>query len=259
MNAPEEAPHPLARLRIAELRCAAAVSRKQRKAKVSVSRQCATAGKWERRHHGYFGFAQFSKKGVFLQNGRIAPAFRPVELGDQRRAFFHAHLIDAVFVAIERQQAPVGAKADRLDRIQHVIGRERRVGMQIGSRDRRLGHRSSILRRMPLFESLSILVLGALGWLWYDSLTAREAGVREARSACADEGLHLLDDTVAIRRLRLERDDAGRIGLQRTYAFEYSDTGDNRRQGSVTLFGQDVVLVSLRARLTVVGDGHELH
>jgi hypothetical protein len=112
---------------------------------------------------------------------------------------------------------------------------------------------------MPLFESLSILVLGALAWLWYDSLTAREAGVREARSACADEGLQLLDDTVAIRRLRLERDDAGRIGLQRTYAFEYSDTGDNRQQGSVTLFGQDVVLVSLRARLTVVGDSHERH
>ena len=232
---------------------------KQCKAEVSMSRQCAEVGKRERWYHRDFGFTQFSKKGVFFQNGRIAPARRPVELGDQRRTFFHAHLIDAVFVAIERQQAAVGAKTDRLDCIEHVIGRERRVGMQVGGLVRRLGHRSSILRGMPLFESLSILALGALAWLWYDSLTAREAGVREARSACADEGLQLLDDTVAIRRLRLERDDAGRIGLQRTYVFEYSDTGDNRRQGSVTLFGQDVVLVSLRARLTVVGDHHELH
>ncbi|MBK9445494.1 MAG: DUF3301 domain-containing protein [Betaproteobacteria bacterium] len=116
---------------------------------------------------------------------------------------------------------------------------------------------------MPLFESLSILVLGALAWLWHDSLKSREAGVREARSACAEEDLQLLDDTVAFRNLRFARDDLGRLRLQRTYGFEYSDTGDNRRQGSVTLLGQDVVLVSLRARLTLVGgaggDRHEQH
>ncbi|MDQ5878897.1 MAG: hypothetical protein QG638_1631, partial [Pseudomonadota bacterium] len=126
-----------------------------------------------------------------------------------------------------------------------------------------LVHPASILAPMPLFESLSILVLGLLAWLWHDSLKAREAGVREARAACADEDLQLLDDTVAIRSFRPARDDAGRLRLQRTYAFEYSDTGDNRRQGSVTLLGQDVVMVSLRARLTLVGgaggDRHEQH
>lgn len=113
---------------------------------------------------------------------------------------------------------------------------------------------------MPVFESLSILLLGALAWLWVDSLNAREAGVREARSACADEALQLLDDTVAIRSLRLARDDLGRLRLQRCYEFEYSDTGDNRRRGSVTLLGHDVVMVSLRARLTLVDGGrHEQH
>ena len=111
----------------------------------------------------------------------------------------------------------------------------------------------SILARMPLFETFSILLLAFVAWLWLDSLRAREAGVREARSACADEDLQLLDDTVAIRRIRLVRDEAGRLRLQRVYGFEYSDTGDNRREGSVTLEGQDVVLVSLRARLTLVG------
>lgn len=109
---------------------------------------------------------------------------------------------------------------------------------------------------MPLFETFSLLALGALAWLWHDSLKAREAGVREARAACADEDLQLLDDTVAIRSLRFARDDLGRLRLQRTYAFEYSDTGDNRRQGSVTLLGQDVVMVRLRAQLTLVGASH---
>ena len=94
----------------------------------------------------------------------------------------------------------------------------------------------------------------------HDSLQARDAGVREARTACSDEDLQLLDDTVAIRSLRFARDDGGRLRLQRVYGFEYSDTGDNRREGSVTLLGHDVVMVSLRARLTLVGGGrHEQH
>lgn len=105
---------------------------------------------------------------------------------------------------------------------------------------------------MPLFEILSLFVLGALVWLWLDSLKAREAGMREARAACAGEGLQLLDDTVAIRSLRLARDDDGRVCLQRTYAFEYSGTGDDRRQGGVTLLGHEVVLLRLRAQLTLV-------
>ncbi|MBW7900110.1 MAG: DUF3301 domain-containing protein [Rhodocyclaceae bacterium] len=113
---------------------------------------------------------------------------------------------------------------------------------------------------MPLFETFSLLALGALAWLWLDSLKAREAGMREARAACAEEGLQLLDDTVAIRSLRLARDDAGRLRLQRTYVFEYSDSGDDRRQGGVTLLGHDVVLVRLRAQLTLVAGGtHERH
>ena len=49
----------------------------------------------------------------------------------------------------------------------------------------------------------SFLIVGALAWFWLDSLKAREAGIREAREACAADGLQLLDDTVAGRGLRL--------------------------------------------------------
>ena len=105
---------------------------------------------------------------------------------------------------------------------------------------------------MPLFETLSIAFFGALAWFWLDSLKAREAGVREAREACAADGLQLLDDTVAGRGMRIVRADDGRLRLQRTFTFEYSDTGDNRRRGSVTLLGHDVVLIRLRPRLAAV-------
>jgi hypothetical protein len=105
---------------------------------------------------------------------------------------------------------------------------------------------------MELLELLVLALLGAAVWLWLDSLKAREIGVAAAQAACADEGLQFLDDTVAIRSLRLVRDDDGRLRLRRVYGFEYSDTGDNRRPGTVTLLGQRVELLHVRPQLYVV-------
>ncbi|HCN67919.1 MAG TPA: hypothetical protein DIT03_06525, partial [Candidatus Accumulibacter sp.] len=57
--------------------------------------------------------------------------------------------------------------------------------------------------------------------------------------------LLLLDDTVALANLRLQRDDDGRLRLRRTYDFEYSDTGDNRRAAQLALLGDEVLLLRL--------------
>ncbi len=104
-----------------------------------------------------------------------------------------------------------------------------------------------------LFAESFFLLLAAAGiWLWLDSLKSREIGILAAQSACADEGLQFLDETVVIRSLRLARDDEGRLRLRRVYGFEYSDTGDNRRPGSVTMLGHSVEWLHLRPHLYVV-------
>ena len=102
---------------------------------------------------------------------------------------------------------------------------------------------------MPTFEILSLAALGALAWLWYDSIQVRGIGIGAAKSACAAEGLQLLDDTVSISSLKLARDDAGRLLLRRVYGFHFSDTGDNRRNGSVVMLGQQVLVVNVGLRL----------
>lgn len=104
---------------------------------------------------------------------------------------------------------------------------------------------------MPTFELFGIALLGALCWLWFDSLKARDAGIEAASAACASENCQLLDDTVAITRVRLVRSDNGRLALRRVYDFEYSDTGDNRRRGSVVMLGHRVVVVNIGLRLVV--------
>lgn len=110
---------------------------------------------------------------------------------------------------------------------------------------------------MPTLEVASLVLLGALGWFWLDSLRARDAAVSAARRACESEGLQFLDDTVSFAGIKPERDDDGVLRLRRIYAFEYSDTGDNRRRGSVVMLGRRVILLNVGLR--AVPDQRTLH
>jgi hypothetical protein len=88
---------------------------------------------------------------------------------------------------------------------------------------------------MGFAELLALLFLAAAGWLIWDGLTVREAANAAIRAGCKAEGLLFLDDTVALRSLRPVRDGDGRVRLRRVYGFDYSDTGHNRRSGSITM------------------------
>ncbi|MCB1959354.1 MAG: DUF3301 domain-containing protein [Rhodocyclaceae bacterium] len=105
---------------------------------------------------------------------------------------------------------------------------------------------------MSLLDLLPLAALGALAWFWMDSLRTRELALQAARSACARVGLQLLDETVAAERTRPARNEDGQVCLRRVYRFEFSDTGDNRRPGSVVMLGRAVDLVQLAGVLEAV-------
>src|SRR3954454_25340271 len=96
-----------------------------------------------------------------------------------------------------------------------------------------------------MLELAAVAVLAAGAWFLWSSLRAREAANAAIRPACRAEGYLFLDDTVALDRIRLRRDEEGRARIERVYRFDYSDTGDNRRRGYVTLLGARVTDVSL--------------
>lgn len=101
---------------------------------------------------------------------------------------------------------------------------------------------------MPGFEIIVFILLVAAGAFWLTSLKVRESAVKAARIACESEALLLLDDTVAIAAMKLARNPQGHMRIQRTYDFEYSDTGDNRRKGSVVMLGTQVVVFNVGVR-----------
>jgi hypothetical protein len=95
-----------------------------------------------------------------------------------------------------------------------------------------------------LLEVALLLLVFALVVFWQSSMRARESAIASARRACKEEGVMFLDETVELARLRPVRD-AGRLVLARTYRFEFSDTGNNRRPGTVEVTGRRVERVSL--------------
>ena len=91
-----------------------------------------------------------------------------------------------------------------------------------------------------MLELSTLLILAALVWFWFDSMRARERALALGKRACARDNLMFLDETVACVALGFARDDYGRLLLRRTYGFEFSDTGNNRRSGSIVMLGGEV-------------------
>ena len=88
-----------------------------------------------------------------------------------------------------------------------------------------------------MWEAIALLAIVGGMLFWLDSLRARERALAAGRSACERYSLQFLDDTVAFTRLRLARDDEGQVKIKRTYTFEFSDTGNNRRHGAIVMMG----------------------
>jgi hypothetical protein len=91
-----------------------------------------------------------------------------------------------------------------------------------------------------MWDAVAIILIAAGIFFWLDSLRARERAVRAGRSACERYALQFLDDTVSFSRLKLDRDDDGQLKIARTYTFEFSDTGNNRRHGAIVMLGGEV-------------------
>ena len=79
-----------------------------------------------------------------------------------------------------------------------------------------------------------------LGWCWRAALAAREHANEVAMQACERLSLQFLDGTVAFAKLAIVRAANGRLGVRRTYVFDYTAHSIERRQGFVVLTGLHV-------------------
>lgn len=87
---------------------------------------------------------------------------------------------------------------------------------------------------LPLIILLCIIPAVAF---WISGRAAAESAAIHGRRACEHAGVQWLDQSVHQVRLRLKRNAAGRLCWERQYRFEYSNGGEDRRAGLVTILG----------------------
>ena len=99
---------------------------------------------------------------------------------------------------------------------------------------------------LSLFDMALLMLCAAFAaWIWR-GYGIRELALQMARRHCEKLDIELLDENVALRGLRLQRDRQGRLRLARDYNFEFTVTGDQRLSGCITLFGRQLGKVELQ-------------
>lgn len=101
---------------------------------------------------------------------------------------------------------------------------------------------------------LPLLAFMVLAGSWYHVLRLRERATAHARRLCERHGLQLLDDSVALHRLRMSWRRGGLHAL-REYRFDTSLGGNDRQPATVTLLGDRIVGAGMPAHADA---GHEV-
>ena len=104
---------------------------------------------------------------------------------------------------------------------------------------------------------LLLMICAALAFaFWSSARAAAERAEVLGRNACHAAGVQLLDQTVHASGLRLRRRANGWLGLERSFRFEYSDSGADRHVGRLVLQGGRLVSFSGPTRATGAIDMH---
>ncbi len=85
-----------------------------------------------------------------------------------------------------------------------------------------------------------LLVFGLGGWFWFETLYVRELATGMARNACRHYDVQFLDETVALNRLGLGRNNIQHLCIRRVYQFEFTASGASRQKGYVILLSREL-------------------
>lgn len=93
---------------------------------------------------------------------------------------------------------------------------------------------------------VTLMLLAALvgAWIWR-GLGLRDRALRMVRQHCQRTNVQLLDESIALNRLRLGRGRHGRPGMIRRYGFEFTVTGERRYAGFIELHGSALQKIEL--------------
>lgn len=99
--------------------------------------------------------------------------------------------------------------------------------------------------RLEITDLLLLTVIIAVAAYWWRAPSVYALALRSARQHCRKLELAFLDDSVALSRLWVKRDQNGRLRLWRAYQFEFTATGGERYRGYVRTLGYAVEAIDM--------------
>mgnify|MGYP001963526597 FL=1 len=94
-------------------------------------------------------------------------------------------------------------------------------------------------------ELIIVILIGLAILYWQAAVRCKELAILGARKDSKICDVQLLDQTVHQVKVSMSRDSTGQWRIWREYGFEYSQDGESRFQGRLTLLGQRVIRVAL--------------
>jgi hypothetical protein len=130
VQARDEAPDLPQQAHVVEFRNPPADPRADRETELAVAVQARPAMAQRRDDRDVAG-RQLEGEAMLLQDRRVAPAPRPVELDHDGPVVLEADLVDAVLVAVQGQQPAVAAQPEALHRVEDVVRLQVLVGERL--------------------------------------------------------------------------------------------------------------------------------
>ena len=98
---------------------------------------------------------------------------------------------------------------------------------------------------------------------WFNAQKTKEIALAAARNHCLAMAVQMLDDYVALNRLRLHKNKTGKIQLRRSFVFEFSSTGNERYNGTAFMLDRHIESIYMEPyRIEQTGnfdDDHYFH
>lgn len=93
-----------------------------------------------------------------------------------------------------------------------------------------------------MFELTLLLILGAIGYYWYNQTQTIEEVRRIGKLMTGERGWAFLDDSVVQKKIKI-KPRMGRMSLWRVFDFEFSDANAGRFTGHIKHHGGVVIEV----------------
>lgn len=108
-----------------------------------------------------------------------------------------------------------------------------------------MGNRIGVYIELGHLLWILLICLGVL--YWWSAYGIKQLALQATKVYCKKMELQMLDESIALRRISLKRDQWGRLKLLRFFNFEFASIGDERYRGTITMHGRHCVDIRLEA------------